>query len=280
MFSLPGEVEQSSYKHGCIQQLRQYIEKYPSLSQPPKLPTSLDFTLNVTVDPEHAFQLHIQLPLSRPDSLTHEQNEDLEEPPPPIVLFRCPTWMSRKAHSELVQRMPSGSPDAVLETVDYLKQECSLYLSGPPTSASPSRRQQSHSPNRGLVRVWFYLQSLSTRSKRDDMVNWASSYKLTGVVLAGKPGILCLEGHPEDIDAYMSEIKTRSWSDVPSHQKKISERFREDGPDVKRVFDDMREVTGDISKGGHRGNRGEMGEVRALFDKVGLGDVFAEVLGL
>jgi hypothetical protein len=112
------------------------------------------------------------------------------------------------------------------------------------------------------------------------MVNWAPGYNLTGFVLAGKPGILCLEGTAKDIDAYMSDIKTRSWSDVPSHQKKVSERYREEGTGIKRVFPVMREVTSEITKGGHRGNRGEMGEVKTLFEEVGLGEVFAEVLGL
>jgi hypothetical protein len=37
-----------------------------------------------------------------------------------------------------------------------------------------------------LVRVWFYFPSLNTREKRQNMVDWAPSYSLTGFVLAGK----------------------------------------------------------------------------------------------
>jgi hypothetical protein len=178
--------------------------------------------------------------------------------------------------------MPTGSPDSILEAVEFLKEETAAYMSSLNTATpiSSQSRSTTEAGTEDLVRVWFYLQSLSTRSKRDDMVNWAPGYNLTGFVLAGKPGILCLEGAARDIDAYMSEIKTKSWSDIPSHQKKISERYREEGTSVKRVFPDMREVTGEISKGGHRGNRGEMGEVRALFQEVGLDEVFSEVLGL
>lgn len=276
MFSLPGEIEQTTSDRESILRLREYVEGHLPPSPSPKLPTSLEFDLNVAVDPEHVLQLHIQLPLSRPRTHKPEHNGDHDEPPSPVVVFRCPAWMNRKAHSELVKRIPSGSPDAVLEAVDFIKQECAHYLAARLTSSSFEPVAQ----DRDLVRVWFYLQSLSTRAKRDDMVNWATGYKLTGFVLAGKPGILCLEGSPKDIDAYMSDIKTKSWSDVPSHQKKVSERYREEGPEVRRVFHTMREVTGEVSKGGHRGNRGEMGEVRSLFEEVGLGDVFAEVLGL
>lgn len=275
MFSLPGEIEQSGSNNESIEKLRDYIDN-PS-SKTPKLPKSLEFVLHISVDSEHSLQLHVQLPLS------HSTSKDLalepDEPPPPIIAFRCPTWMNRKFHSKIVSRMPIGGPDSVLEAVEYLKDEAAAYISS--VAASYSQQEfQSDTHNQNLVRVWFYLQSLSTRSKRDDMVNWAPGYHLTGFVLAGKPGILCLEGTARDIDAYMSHIKTRSWSDVPSHQKKVSERYREEGVGVKRVFADMREVTGEISKGGHRGNRGEMGEVKTLFDEVGLGEVFAEVLGI
>jgi hypothetical protein len=279
MFSFSGELELSSSNAESIRQLRVYLEE-PS-SKAPRLPLSLEFILHISVDLEHELQLHIQLPLSSSHSRIHEEELNSEEPPPPVIAFRCPAWMNRKTHSEIVQRMPTGSPDSVLEAVEYLKEEAAAYISSLELATLSSHQNpQSQTQNQALVRVWFYLQSLSTRSKRDDMVKWAPGYNLTGFVLAGKPGILCLEGTARDIDAYMSDIKTRSWSDVPSHQKKVSERYREEGIGVKRVFRDMREVTGEISKGGHRGNRGEMGEVKALFEEVGLGEVFAEVLGL
>lgn len=41
----------------------------------------------------------------------------------------------------------------------------------------------------------------------------------------------------------------------------------------------MAEITSLISRGGHRGNRGEMGEVRDFLEAKGLGEMFGEVLG-
>lgn len=42
---------------------------------------------------------------------------------------------------------------------------------------------------------------------------------------AGKPGLLCVEGDGREVDRYMSRIKSESWSDIPPHQKKVSEVY-------------------------------------------------------
>lgn len=97
---------------------------------------------------------------------------------------------------------------------------------------------------------------------------------------AGKPALLCLEGTPTKIDAYMGDIKSVSWADIPSFQKKVSERHRETlGGAGERVFGGMEEITHLVGKGGARGNRGEMGDVRDWLGAKGLGEAFGIVVG-
>ena len=131
-----------------------------------------------------------------------------------------------------------------------------------------------------LVRVWFYFPSLSTREKRDDLVSMAPMYALTGFVLAGKPGVLCLEGASRDIDAYMKTIKTESWGDIPSYQKKVSERYREEGQAVGgRRFVGMQEITESLGeRRGERANRGDMKALEAWLKERGLGEAFEKVI--
>nr|RBQ99375.1 hypothetical protein FVER53263_10842 [Fusarium verticillioides] len=129
-----------------------------------------------------------------------------------------------------------------------------------------------------LVRVWFYFPSISTRAKRDDFINYAPTYGLTGFLLAGKPGILCLEGGSVAIDDFMKFIKTESWGDIPAHHKKVSERYREEAVDLKRAFSDMQEITDMIEKRGARGNRGDMKALEAWLVECGLGDAFGKIL--
>jgi hypothetical protein len=67
-------------------------------------------------------------------------------------------------------------------------------------------------------------------------------------------------------------------TDVPSFQKKVTERHRELIPHG-RSFDKMQEITDSIKQGGARGNRGEMNQVKEFMRLNGVENVFNIVLG-
>jgi hypothetical protein len=90
------------------------------------------------------------------------------------------------------------------------------------TSSSSHPDPDLDLPPEPLERAYLWFPSLSTPSKRRDLVTYASRYDLTGFVLAGKPGLLCLEGRGRAFERYMSDIKNESWGDIPSYQKKVS----------------------------------------------------------
>jgi hypothetical protein len=180
--------------------------------------------------------------------------------------------MSRAEVAGITASIPQG--EDALEVFEYIQAEATRLLEN-----KQSHTVTSEEMNKGpIVRVWFYFPSLSTRKKRDDMVNLAPAYGLTGFVLAGKPGVLCLEGTSSDVDSYMSFIKTHSWGDIPSHQKKVSERFRET-EDVQRVFSGMEEITDSLGeRGGQRANRGDMQALEAWLGNKGLQEAFEKVI--
>lgn len=174
--------------------------------------------------------------------------------------------------------MPQGD---VFEAIEWIRDEAPQRL----LAKTKEDNSDSGHAKEALVRVWFYFPSLSTREKRDDMVNFAPTYQLTGFVLAGKPGMLCLEGTTANIDAYMKYIKTHSWGDIPSYQKKVSERYREtlgedeDSTGIQRVFSGMEEITGVLGdRGGARANRGDMKALEIWLKDKGLGDAFEKVI--
>jgi hypothetical protein len=168
--------------------------------------------------------------------------------------------------------LSSSLPDDIFSALDFLRDQGSSLI---PTPTTTETEEVTQGP---LIRVWFYFPSLSTREKRQHMVDWAPSYSLTGFVLAGKPGLLCLEGTAASIDAYMNEIKTVSWGDIPSYQKKVSERYRE--VEVgKRAFEGMIEITDLVGeKHGQRQNRGDMAAIEAWLKEKGLGEMFESVI--
>jgi len=106
-----------------------------------------------------------------------------------------------------------------LPTISYSLSARRLLLPQPEAPSTSARQ-----PPEPLERCYLWFPSLSTPSKRRDLVTYASRYDLTGFVLAGKPGLLCLEGGSGGFGRYLNDIKNESWSDIPSYQKKVSLR--------------------------------------------------------
>lgn len=226
------------------------------------IPVEIPLAIHVSLDPTHAIQVNVTVPL---------RSSDLEplEPPPFIFHLRQPTWLGRADMAELSAKLP----DDIFSALEFL-QDSGVSLI---PSVEPNNTNEKITEAGPLVRVWFYFPSLSTREKRSHMVNWAPSYSLTGFVLAGKPGMLCLEGTAISIDAYMNEIKTVSWGDIPSHQKKVSERYRE--MIEKRAFENMQEITDKVGeRHGARQNRGDMAAIEGWLKDKGLDDAFENVI--
>ncbi|KAI4847348.1 hypothetical protein E4T44_04173 [Aureobasidium sp. EXF-8845] len=157
------------------------------------IPSEIHLALHVSLDSTHSIQVNITAPLQSPEPKPTEA-------PPITFSLRQPNWLDKAS----VAALSSTLPDDIFSALDYLRDRGPSLI---PTATTPlTTKSKSTGP---LVRVWFYFPSLSTREKRQHMVDWAPSYSLTGFVLAGKPGLLCLEGTASSIDAYMNEIKTR-----------------------------------------------------------------------
>lgn len=240
----------------------------PSLS----IPSELSLSINLSIGDRNVL-LNISVPLRYSGVGT-----DRAEPPPLRYYLRQPEWLSKAQLLEFSSAMPQGD---VFEAIEWIRDEAPQRL----VAKTKEDNTDSGHAKEALVRVWFYFPSLSTREKRDDMVNFAPTYQLTGFVLAGKPGMLCLEGTTANIDAYMKYIKTHSWGDIPSYQKKVSERYREtlgedeDSTGIQRVFSGMEEITGVLGdRGGARANRGDMKALEIWLKDKGLGDAFEKVI--
>lgn len=268
MFPSQGELEIPESTSQCIEKLRDWCQS--SETTPSGVPSSILLTVCLPIaGGEKMIQVSISIPVQ-------SDNPEIEQPPPLSYLLRQPDWMSKAEVAELAASMPQ---EDVFEAFEYVQEQALNLLETRKQNLNFSKTEGTMGSNSGpIVRVWFYFQSLSTREKRNDLVNYAASYSLTGFVLAGKPGVLCLEGASTDIDAYMKFIKTHSWGDIPSHQKKVSERFRET-EGVKRVFSGMEEITDSLGeRSGQRANRGDMQALEAWLRARGLQEAFGNVI--
>ncbi|KAM7183784.1 Protein of unknown function (DUF1115) domain containing protein [Rhypophila sp. PSN 637] len=238
----------------------------------PARPSVVSLLLTLEADEDQKFQLEIAMPVT-----CDIKDGDVDEPPRAKIRLVQPPWMSKADASSITSNGTQEEED-LFTRIEQIKDAIVLHLSS--LSQTASMEVIKNLESSPLVRVWFYFPSISTRSKRDDIVNYAPAYKLTGFLLSGKPGVLCLEGPSDKVDAYMKFIKTESWGDIPAHHKKVTERLREAiAPGDKRVFEDMKEITDTLGeRRGERANRNDMKLLEAWLVERGLGDAFMKVL--
>ncbi|TQW01054.1 DUF1115 domain-containing protein [Cordyceps javanica] len=214
-------------------------------------------------------QLSITIPLR------YQQNT-IDDAPPARIRLQQISWMSKAEASALMAELPKD--DDLFATIENITAAASSQLSQARTREEKAAAASQPLTEEALTRVWFYFPSISTRAKRDDLVHHAPAYGLTGFLLAGKPGILCVEGGSQAVDDYMKFIKTESWGDIPAHHKKVSERYRQTDVGARRAFADMQEITGELERRGERANRNDMRALEAWLGERGLREAFAKVL--
>jgi hypothetical protein len=211
MYASDDAIAMDSAASALIERLRDWCandgEAAPKFSE-----TVVNLQLRVDIEDEDSSTRTLQLTLTVP--LTCQKEEGLTEPPPIKTRIQQPDWMSKGDVAKLNTELPD---EDILSVIEHIKEAASEHL------LSLKQVEIANIPiaDASLVRVWFYFPSISTRAKRDDLVNYAPTYGLTGFLLAGKPGILCLEGGSVAVDDFMKFIKTESWGDIPAHHKKV-----------------------------------------------------------
>lgn len=153
------------------------------------------------------------------------------------ISIRQPRFLPRAEYAQLEQDLPQSeeaASDTIMSAIEYVR------ITAPGLADAVEERRAVPDPGAEevddgpLSRVWLWLPGLETREKTRDLVVYAPGFKLTGFVLAGKPGLICLEGGGKAIDRYMAVIKSESWGDVPSFQKKVSPRpYLEEGSQIR-----------------------------------------------
>ncbi|KAJ3089455.1 hypothetical protein HK100_007740 [Physocladia obscura] len=265
------------------------------LIDPPQIPDDLltvnadihSITVSITIANPNTQTAHllVSLPLDNNNSKNNDIKSDNTKSVIELSLKSEP-WMSRDLHTKINALLPTParteatdepSSDAIFEAIEIVRGAISALDVASDVEEKRDEKNGNTTVTEPLVRYWYTLISLSTREKRNDLVQWAPTFGLTGFVMAGKPAVVCCEGQASRIDAYMSEIKALSWADVPSHQKKISITCQE--TIAQRKFTEMTEITHLFTMGGHRGNRPDLGQVKKWFDDHNVGKVFPLVFG-
>lgn len=77
----------------------------------------------------------------------------------------------------------------------------------------PSKGIAASLPDK-LERLWIYSHHIKNKRKRAYIIERAGDRQLTGFVLPGKPGIICVEGYQRDTQEFWRAIKAMHWQRI------------------------------------------------------------------
>ncbi|XP_077302744.1 RWD domain-containing protein 2B isoform X2 [Arctopsyche grandis] len=130
-------------------------------------------------------------------------------------------------------------------------------------------------PDKTYSRFWIYSHHIYSKTKRKDMLSLADEYRVTGFMLSGKPGIVCVEGDKDDCEHWWADVKAMNW-------KKIVVKKAEDfpiGSEFVRKFSNFEEIT---FHGSSRGSdhHMDMGEFYKYLNDHDCSYVFVDYFGM
>lgn len=120
------------------------------------------------------------------------------------VLSQADEWIQNKwpvYYAETVSSDPQST----------LGQDVSSSLSNSNQIANVITQSTSSSSSIILGRRLIYSHHIISKTKRADMRNLASHYKLTGYVKIGWPGIVILEGRDDDCNSFYDDMRKWAW---------------------------------------------------------------------
>ena len=129
----------------------------------------------------------------------------------PEVLVCCSKENINKKFYEVLKKHIQEIHDSdcsVLSIIDWIKDNLFKYL------ATNKAANETKNTSVSFARAWVYFHHIYSTEKRQNLVKWAIEFDLSGFVMPGKPGIMCLEGDEMNIQEYMTRVKKLPWQKV------------------------------------------------------------------
>jgi len=196
--------------------------------------------------------------------------------------------LNRETQRELNENLNSHISEldcgelCTLPAIQWIQENGELYITKNQTKRT-SKTDNKSQENKGstkkdelFLRMWLYMHHIYSKTKRKDILQWASDYNLTGFCLPGKPGVVCLEGDEYNVEEYFSRLRRLNW-------KKITCKHREKGIenqniDEQRKFSGFDELFFDVH--GTRENHMDMGQFLHYLEQHDLGYIFQILFGI
>lgn len=203
--------------------------------------------------------------------LSAELNQDYPIAPPDVFvrsdsLHRTVQRQLNDSLNEYVESVDRGEP-CIYTIVTWLQDNAERYF-----TAKIEQVKKEKSTIKQYGRLWILSHHIYNKSKRNDILSLAGQFDLTGFMLAGKPGIVCVEGDLSACEEWWSYIKGLNW-------KKIGVKKKEETP-RSEIFDRKFERFEEISFQSGNSHHMDMGKFYKYLEEHNCSYMFMEYFGV
>lgn len=149
-------------------------------------------------------------------------------------------------------------------------------------SASSSISDAGNSKKKNtFCRMWVYSHHIYSKVKRKDLQELSEEYDLTGFVLPGKPGLVCVEGTQLNTDTWWSIVRSWNWQKISCKRQETKPLSVDRSLSSHRRFDRFQELgTGDDIRVKGGGYHVDMGDLYRFLKKHASEYMFKEYFGV
>jgi len=234
------------------------------------LPSLLEFRLKLALDTEDALEMVVTLPAEYP-SLTK-----------PEVYVRD-NRLDRKSQAEINNKLGEfiagdevidGEP-CLITLISWLQEHGGNFFTE--VNNKPIVEKAKVSIQK-FFRYWVYSHHIYSKVKRRDLQGLASEFNLTGFVMPGKPGVICVEGNSADVNDWWAIVRNWQWKMIKLKVQEDQDATTVTDIEEQRVFTGFQEIG--VLKECQRGNHMDMGEFQKYLQEHDIHWVFKELFGI
>ncbi|XP_017791111.1 PREDICTED: RWD domain-containing protein 2A [Habropoda laboriosa] len=222
--------------HGVLADINNFI-KNPMQELPQRLEYSIGISMNGGTI-ELLISLSSNYPKQKPEVYVRSSS-----------LNRTQQLLLNQALSNVVEHQEEEEP-CIYMLISWLQDNSEDYLAATIMNqrkeSNNSKQKEKQEKSRGFARYWIYSHHIYSKIKRRNVATLAKENSITGFCLAGKPGIICMEGAYNDCDYCWQKIKSMNWHKILVKLLEKEEDCKD--IDIMRKFNNFQEISFPVSE--------------------------------
>ncbi|XP_015595951.1 RWD domain-containing protein 2A [Cephus cinctus] len=172
-----------------------------------EIPQKLEYCIEISIS-KGAFELQVTLPAHYPNIYPEVYVRS-------SLLDRTQQMNLNKSLSLFMNSQEKGEP-CIYALISWLQDDIDKYLEQSELNKkSKGKLKETEELDKHVFgRYWVYSHHIYSKFKRRDIADLAKENSLSGFTLAGKPGIICVEGALDDCEYWWQKVKTMNWHKI------------------------------------------------------------------